>query len=591
MPAVTPYRIDRINKKTTDINPVSLAKRAGFIYKCLLVVSVVFVVRLFYIQVIKHDYYHKAALLSQLKQYVIPAERGNIYAYDGENPTPLVLNEKKYTLYADPKYVKDPLKEASEIAKIIGGDINKISDLLKTPDLRYVIIAKKLTKEQSNKLNDLNFNGVGTREESYRTYPNNGLAAQLVGFVNDEGKGQYGLEGYYDEELGGTPGYLKAITDSRGIPLASNQGNTLEEPVRGKSVNLTIDVNMQRIAEDKLKEGLQQAKSKNGSVIILDSHTGAVKAMASYPSFDPSNYSKEKDASVYKNAAVADAIEPGSIMKPLLIAAALDSGGISPGFTFTNTGSVTIDGLTIKNSHQWGIPVEDLQGIMQRSLNTGVVAVLQAIGGGEINQKARNFWYDYLTNHYFFGQATGIEQTAETSGTVPKPDEGYALNFKYANMTFGQGLGVSLIQMAAAANSVINGGNYYKPYIVDKIDNQKQTPKLIKTNTVSKAASDQLVDIMVKVANSVYFNALRKGYIVGGKTGTAEVAGPDGSYYTDRADGTFFGFVGGNHPDYTILVISHTPDTVGSAGIAAAEPIFANISQAFIDNGMVSPAN
>ena len=557
----------------------------------MLFLTVIFVVRLFYLQVIRHDYYHKAALQSQLKQYEIPAERGTIYAYDGENSTPLVLNEKKYTVFADPKYVKDSQKEAAAITQIIGGDANKISELLKTPDLRYVILAKKLTRDQSDKIKALGYNGVGTQEESYRTYPDGTLAAQLLGFVNNEGKGQYGLEGYFNDELGGKPGYLKATTDLNGVPLAANKNNILVEPQKGKSVNLTIDIGMQRIAEDKLKEGLANAASKRGSVIIMDTHTGAVKAMASFPSFDPADYAAVTDASVYKNAAVTDEIEPGSIMKPLLIAAALDAGAINSNFSYTNTGSVVIDGLTIKNSHLWGIPQEDLQGIMQRSLNTGVVAVLQAAGGGTINEKARTFWYDYMTNHYFFGKPTGIEQSAETSGTIPDPKKGYGLNFQYANTSFGQGVGVSLLQMAAASTAVINGGTYFQPHIIDKIDGKQQPAKILKSNTVSKAASNQIVSIMTKVADVVYANALRKGYMVGGKTGTAEISGSDGKYYTDRANGTFFGFVGGNEPDYAILVISHEPNTVGSAGIAAAEPIFASITQSLIDSGTVTPAH
>lgn len=569
---------------------MSAVKRVRIIYSCLLFLTVVFVVRLFYLQVIRHDYYHKAALQSQLKQYEIPAERGTIYAYDGDKSTPLVLNEKKYLVYADPKYVKDVLKEAAAISKITGGDTNKIIEILKTPKLRYVILAKKLTREQSNKIKDLGYNGLGTQEESYRTYPDGTLAAQLLGFVNNEGKGQYGLEGYFNDELSGKPGYLKATTDLDGVPLAANKDNILVDPKKGKSVNLTIDIGMQRIAEEKLKEGLNNVASKRGSVIIMDTHTGAVKAMASYPSFDPANYGAVTDASVYKNAAVTDELEPGSIMKPLLIAAALDSGAINSNFSFTNTGSVVIDGLTIKNSHLWGIPQEDLQGIMQRSLNTGVVAVLQAAGGGTINEKARTFWYDYMTNHYFFGKPTGIEQSAESSGTVPDPKKGYGLNFQYANTSFGQGMGVNLMQMAAASTAVVNGGTYWQPHIIDKVDGKQLSAKALRKNTVSKAASDTIVNIMTKVAGVVYKNALRSGYMVGGKTGTAEVAGPDGKYYTDRADGTFFGFVGGSEPDYTILVISHEPHIVESAGIGAAEPIFASITQALIDNGTVSPA-
>ena len=244
MPVVTPYKSDRPKTHNEHASPVSTVKRVRIIYTCLLIITAIFVVRLFYLQVIKHDFYRSAALTSQLKQYEIPAVRGTILAHDGESKIPLVLNEKKYTVFADPKYIKNPLKEASDIVKIIGGDVNKISELLKTPDTRYVILAKKLNKEQSKKINNLNYNGIGTREESYRTYPQGSLASQLLGFVNDAGEGQYGVEGFLNDRLNGVPGELKAITDAQGVPLVSNRDNVVKEAKSGDQIQLTIDVRL-----------------------------------------------------------------------------------------------------------------------------------------------------------------------------------------------------------------------------------------------------------------------------------------------------------------------------------------------------------
>lgn len=584
VPAVTPpnNRHSQQHSTTVAVNP---SVRIRIIYSLLLLIITIFIIRLFYLQVIRHDYYRKAALQSQLKQYEIPAERGVIYAHDGDARTPLVLNEKKYTLYADPVYVKDPAKQALAISGIIGGDAGKIQSLLEIKNTRYVVLGKKLSKEQSKKLEDLGYPGVGTREETFRTYPEGTLAAQIVGFVNGEGKGQYGIEETLNNKLTGIPGSLKAITDSRGVPLASNAGNVLKEPKKGETVTLTIDVNMQRIAEEKLKEGLEKVESKRGSVIIMDTKSGAIKAMASYPSYDPAQYEKVEDASAFSNAAVSDELEPGSIMKPLTIAAALDAGVINTNFTYNNTGTVVVDGLTIKNSRLWSIPEENLQGIMQRSLNTGVVAVIAQAGKGVINADARHFWYKYMTEHYYFGKSTGIEQTAEAAGSIPAPDKGYALNFQYANTSFGQGLGVSLVQMAAAASAVFNGGTYWAPHVVE----QPNKSYKVKEQVVSKAASDEVVNIMTKVAKSNYTNALHDGFMVGGKTGTAEIAGPNGKYYSDRFNGTFLGFVGGNVPEYAIVVVSHEPNVGDRAGIAAAQPIFSSITQALIASGVVAP--
>ena len=166
MPAVTIRKPTESINKQVNSKPVNLIVRVRFIYGLILLLTTIFVVRLFYLQVIKYDYYRTVALSSQQKQYEIPAQRGTIYARDGDKITPIVLNEKKYTLFADPSYIKDALKESSEIAKIIGGDVNKLNGLLKTKNTRYVILAKKLSKEQSISIDKLNLIGIGTREES-----------------------------------------------------------------------------------------------------------------------------------------------------------------------------------------------------------------------------------------------------------------------------------------------------------------------------------------------------------------------------------------------------------------------------------------
>ena len=598
MPAVTPYRNDRPTRSSTEVTPVNAAKRARMIYSGLLFLTVIFVVRLFYLQVIKHDYYHKAALQSQLKQYEIPAERGTIYAYDGEESTPLVLNEKKYTLFADPKYVKDSLKEASEITKIIGGDTNKISDLLKTPGLRYVILAKKLSREQSDKLNKLSFNGIGTREESYRTYPDGSLAAQLLGFVNDDGKGQYGLEEDLNSKLGGTPGELKAITDAQGVPLVSNKDNIQTDPKSGDRVQLTIDIGVQKQLEDILKAGLDHAKSKSGSALIMDMTTGAIKAMANYPTYDPSKLADITDLSALNNPVVDSPLEVGSIMKPLTAAAAINQGVITKDTTYYDPAKIPIDGVVVSNVEEDGGPgTKSIGDLLRLSLNTGAVYMLQQMGGGQINKQARDTWHDYMVNHFGFGTLTGIEQAGEIKGTVPDPDSGNGLNITYANTAFGQGMSATILQMAAAYAGAVNGGQYYQPHLVESTTDSSgkkviTQPKVLRSVVSAKTSADvaSLMEYVFDSNHSFYgMPHMPDGYTIGGKTGSAQIANPAGGYYTDRFTGTFAGFVGGDTPQYVILVRVNEPGIGGFAGAQTEAPIFSNLATMLINNYGVTP--
>ena len=278
-----------MNPRQTSGNFLTPLRRIRIWYFAILAVLSIFGVRLFYLQIIRHDYYKKTALSGQLKQYEIPAERGLIEAHDGDQTVPIVLNEKRYTLFADPKYIKNPADYAAKIQKIIGGKQQELENLMRLKT-RYAILAKKLTRDQRDKLDKLELKGIGTREGSIRTYPQGDMAAQLLGFVDDEGIGKYGLEQALNKQLKGTPGQLNAITDAQGVPLVANKDNIIVQPKSGDRVRLTVDVSMQRQLEDILKAGLDHAQSKSGGAMIMDPQTGAIKAMANYPTYDPAEF-------------------------------------------------------------------------------------------------------------------------------------------------------------------------------------------------------------------------------------------------------------------------------------------------------------
>lgn len=576
--------------------------RIRFLYGLIFVVCVIFAVRLFYVQIIKYSYYEAQAQESQLKRYEIPAERGAILALDGSEQVPLVLNEQRFNIVADPQIIIDKEETALRVADVLGVNKDDIKKSLEK-ESRYEILAKKQTKEVKEKIEKLYMDGdiVGVFADKtiQRVYPQGALASQVLGFVNDEGDGKYGIEESLDGDLSGTAGRVRALTDQNGIPLLANGDNIQEDPIDGKDVVLTIDVAMQRQVEQLLKQGLDNAKSKSGSIIIVDPNTGAIKAMANYPSYNPADFAKTEDASLFTNASVSSVLEPGSIMKTLTAAAAIDSKSVTWDQSYYDPSFFKIGDATVRNIEEdGGAAQRSVSDILRLSLNTGATWLLMQMGGGELNEQGRKVWNDYMVNHYQLGEPTGIEQGFEEAGYIPDPVEGYGLNIQYANTSFGQGMTATPLQMAMAISSIVNGGTYYKPTLVagrtdaygEYVENQ---PTVVKQNVVSKEVSDKIVEFMQVVVegNSVTRSVIREGYIIGGKTGTAEVARPEGGYYDDRFNGTYVGFVGGDRPEYVIITRVNEPGIAGYAGSQAAGPVFIAAANMLIDNFSVQAKN
>jgi cell division protein FtsI/penicillin-binding protein 2 len=573
-------------------------RRVRIWYGGLILILAIFGLRLFYVQVIHYNHYKNAALSDQLKQYEIPATRGIIEAHDGDTTLPIVLNQKLYTLYADPAYVKHPEQLAERIVPIVGGHAEDYGGLMKTKDTRYVILAKKLSSDQAKKIAALKAPGLGTQAVDYRTYPQGSLAAQVLGFVNDNGEGRYGLEQFLNKQLSGTPGELKAITDASGVPLAASKDNIDTAPKDGDTVLLSLDMALQSQLEAILKKGVEHAKAPTATALIMDANSGAVKAMASYPSYDPAKYYKVSDPKLFSNGAVTDSIEVGSTMKTLTTAAALDQGVIKPNTTYYDPSRWKVDGFTITNIEEDGGPgTRSLADLLNLSLNTGATWELMQMGGGEINHKARIAWHNYMVNRYQFGKATGLEQGYEAEGYVPGPDDnGAGIDLTYANTSFGQAMTATPIQMAGALAAVVNGGTYYQPHLVEQRTTAdgtviKTKPKVVKQRVVSPAVSQAIIPLMQYVVAHHSFAQQfdQTNYMVGGKTGTAQIAKPGGGYYDNLFNGTYTGFVGGDKPDYVIVVFVNKPTVGGYAGSAAAQPIFGDLAHLLINESYVTP--
>jgi len=578
----------------------SQPKRITFFYGVLVAIAVIFVVRLFYLQVLQHDFYQTQAQASQLKRYEIPADRGTILASDGGESVPIVLNERRYNIVADPQIINDKEKVASIVAKVLQINESEVLDKLNTVS-RYEILAKKQTVEVKETIEKLYADGdiVGIFAEKtvQRVYPQGRLAASLLGFVDDEGVGRYGIEQSLESDLSGKPGLVKALTDQDGIPLLAGGDNTLEDPTDGKDIQLTIDIAMQKQAEMLLKQGLDNAQSNSGDVIIIDPNTGAIKAMASYPSYDPAKFFEVEDSTLFNNSAVSSPLEPGSVIKALTAAAALDTGSVSRDQTYFDPSFYAIDDAVVRNIEEdGGAATRSVSDILKFSLNTGATWLLMQMGGGELNEQGRAVWHDYMVNHFQFGKQTAVEQGYQEPGIIPEPDEGFGLNIKYANTSFGQGMTVTPLQMIGAIASIVNGGTYYQPTLVaaksgSDQELQPQAPIVVKDNAVSSRTSATMIEFMqtVVAGNSVTSSLQREGYIVGGKTGTAEIANPAGGYYADRFNGTYVGFVGGDSPEYVIFVRVNEPGIDGYAGSQAAAPLFGSLANMLIDNFSVQP--
>jgi cell division protein FtsI/penicillin-binding protein 2 len=384
------------------------------------------------------------------------------------------------------------------------------------------------------------------------------------------------------------------------VPLAASAGNVESQPQAGKDVKLTIDLGVQKQVEQLLEKGVKAANAPSGSVVVMDPRTGAIKAMANYPSYDPAKYYEVEDGNLFNNAAVSHPIEIGSIMKTLTTAAALDQGVIKPDTTYYDPSMIEVDGFKIKNIEEDGGPgTRSVAQLLDLSLNTGAVWELMQMGGGQINSKARTAWYDYMANHYQFGKLTGVEQGYEMSGDVPEPkDNGAGINLTYANTSFGQAMTATTLQVAGAMSAIVNGGTYYKPHLVESTIAAGGTSKANETavaarNVVKPDVSKSLVSFMQYVVQNHH---IRPGfdqsrYVVGGKTGTAQIAKANGGYEDNDFNGTYLGFVGGDQPDYVIAVFINKP-RVGAnqyAGTAAAQPVFADIAHMLINSGYVMP--
>lgn len=560
----------------------------------LLIVMAIFFMRLFYLQIIKHDDYLAQAAAEQVKRLVIPAKRGLVYAMDGDTPVQLVMNQTVYTLFVDPNMVTKPEKVLDVVRRVAGGNLRpNIESLIQKKDSRYQIIGKKLTPQQAELIKKEGLTGVGFQAMTERVYPEGSLAAQTLGFVNAEGQGQYGVEEALNDRLTGHDGLLNSVTDVSGVPLTIGSQNISKPARNGDNVALTIDRNIQAYTEKALAAGLKRSGATSGSVVILNPQTGKVMAMANLPTFNPAEFTKVTDAAAFNNNVVTRPYEPGSDIKTFTMATGLDSGVIEPDSTYNNTDSITVEDRVIKNATKGHTGNITMQTGLNYSLNTSVVTVAQRLGDGQtITLDARKKLYDYFHNRFAFGTPTGIEVAGEQPGTIWSPDSQQGNAVRYSNMTFGQGMDLTMIQVAAAFSSLVNGGTYYYPTLVNGVVDTSGTlrpsaPRAPRKGVISPKTSEKIHQ-MIHTARSTFYSAQdRPGYDVGGKTGTSQTI-ENGVYVDNQTIGTYLGYGGDSAPRYVIMV-EVSGKGLNLQGNKDAMPIFTDISNWMIDYLKLQP--
>lgn len=562
-----------------------------------LAIMAVFVVRLFYLQIIQHDHYVALANKEQLKQLVIPAQRGEIYAMDGGTPVKVVLNETVYTAFVDPKVVEEPNKIIDVLHRVAGGNTRpNLEGLLAKKETRYQIVATKVSRKQAELMKRENLKGLGFQKVSQRVYPEGQLAAQTLGFVDNEGKGKYGIEGALNQRLTGVDGLLQSVTDVSNVPLTIGDNNINKPAKNGENVVLTVDRNIQSYSEKALAEGLKKSGATNGSVMVMDPQTGKVLAMANLPTYKPAEFNKVQDAAAFNNGTVSAPYEPGSDIKTLTVATGLDKGVIRPDSTYNNTDTIKVEDRTIGNATKGQTGNITMQHALNYSLNTGMVTIAQRLGdGSNITRSARDTMYDYFHNKFGLGELTGIELANEAKGIIIPPTDIDGGAVRYSNMAFGQGMDVTMVQVCAAFSTIINGGTYYPPTVLaGRMSDDGGTfipakAKAAKPGVISADSSNTVREMVHQARGAFYAGQDRPGYYTGGKTGTSQTI-RDGKYVDNETVGTYLGFGGGSASDLRyVIMVQVSGKNMNLEGGKHALPIFTDISNWMLDYMKVQP--
>ncbi len=532
--------------------------------------ALMIITKLFFVQVIHSSSYANAAD----RQYVTPSgnmfERGTIAfsSKDGESISAATLKSGfKVAIVA--KNIVDSEKTYAALATILPLDHDQfIAKAAKTND-PYEEIAVKLTKEQADAVAALDLTGINIFKHNWRYYPGGSLAAPVVGFVaykGDDFSGRYGLERYYNDVLSRTEENLNINFFAE---VFSNLGNTFfKNDLKEGNVITTIEPQVAHTLEEKLQGVIDTYHSDSAGGIIMNPKTGEIYAMAHLPDFDLNDFSKVSDPLVFGNPLVENVYEMGSVIKPLVMAAALDAGVVTPDTKYEDKGFVVVNNKTINNFDKKGRGVTTMQEVLTQSLNTGMVFAAQKLG----NDRMREYMLAYG-----IGDKTGIDLPNEVSGLISNLKSNRDVEF--ATAAFGQGIALSPIATIRAFSSLANGGAMLVPHIAKAIEYKNGGKKILTYPSVPTKISKETAERITQMLVTVFDTGLQGGkftmshYSVAAKTGTAQIVDHEhGGYYEDRHLHSLFGYFPAYNPQFIIFMYTVNPKGVQYAAYSLSDP-------------------
>lgn len=544
--------------------------RIWIVFSVIILLYSLLATRLFYWQIIRSDDLRLEAASQYYLTLTIPAERGDILASDGK---PVVLNQSASLVYAEPRTIKNIPSFSQSVSSVLGIEEKVIEASLSQPGRAWVPIAHKVESTRVSALKDLKLTGLGFEKEPKRMYPESSMAAHLVGFVgsdeNGKDQGYFGVEGYYDRELGGKNGMLQLEKDVRGQPILVGESRRIE-PEDGRSLVLWLDRSVERIVEKRLSEGIAKYGAKEGSVVVMDPKTGGILAMAATPSYDPGKFG-EFAGDVYKNPVVAGTYEPGSTFKVLVMAMGIERNVVTPTTMAEESGAVRVGEYFIRtwdDKYRGAISMTD---VLVHSSNVGMVFVQSKLGKEGMLKAIHGFG---------FGELTGIDLQEEVSASIREDNEWKEIDL--ATSSFGQGITVTPIQMVRAVAAIANGGQLVEPRVVKEFrDGLGKVvpikPKKPRSVITPRAASIMTEMMIAAVDRGEAKWAKPKGYRIAGKTGTAQI--PVAGHYDDKKTiASFVGFAPADDPKFIILVTLREP-TSSPWGSETAAPLFFTIAK------------
>jgi cell division protein FtsI/penicillin-binding protein 2 len=565
-------------------------RRLHALFLGFIIFAVVLVGRLFSLQVKDYGTFAAFARGQQFVFADLTPERGSILARNRTGEEVVFATMQDLPLvYAVPKDITDHEAAVNLLRDVLGleeADAAELAERLQRADDPYEPVAERLTEEQEARIREADLAGLHVSEARTRTYPQGSRLAHVLGFIgfDDEGqkRGVYGLEAMFEGFLRGDPGKLRGERDGSGRILEAFSDRAASA-VPGADIVLTIDPNVQYRTEKALGEAAEKFKVTGGSAIVVEAKTGAIVAMASVPQFDPNKYEEEENVRVYTNDAVSTPYEPGSIFKPITMAAALDTGGVTPETTFENTGTISINGYTIGNVlTQYDGKVMSMIDVLRNSLNTGAIFAMQQAGNDKFLQYLEAFG---------FGKKTGVELPSEAEGSIANLYTGREIN--YATASFGQGITATPLQMAMAIGAIANGGTRMEPHIVSEVrypdGTSERTEPVSVGDVISSRTARQLAAMMVRVVDDGSGYATKiPGYSIAGKTGTAQIPKIGSSGYESSHIHSFVGFFPAFDAEYVILTKLDRPQGARYAEVSAV-PVAREIAEYLITYAGIPP--